>query len=264
MRMRPLAATASLAALLAACTIPPIETPTPRPTSEPTPSATTVPPPVPSATDLGAASPGADLEAIPAFTGSEVVTTTFAGLRVRLLPGTEQPVVTGLLGDAADLEVVMGPIVVDDLGWYLVRDADGDEPQFEEGWVAAGFEPDANLRATGQVAADSPVVVSLAYTGDAEFGPIAIPDERHVIRWVAVDPEGEGCRFAISLTAGSAAAIPSIRATIGRGQLIPGVLQSSFFVAQPELRGQLFLTADTDCAWTLAVLREEPQETPAP
>lgn len=264
--MRALAAAAAVVALLAACTIPPLETPTPPATPQPTPSATSVASPAPSVSGSAEASPTPDLDAIPAFTGRDIVTTTFAGLRVRLLPGTEQPVITGLLGDAADLEVVMGPIVVDDLGWYLVTDADDAEPEFEEGWVAAGFEPDANLRSTGQVAADSPVVVSLAHVGDAEFGPIDVPDERHLIRWVAVDPEGTGCRFAISLTAGSGAPIPAIRATIGRRQLIPGVLQPSFFLGQPELRGQLFLTADTDCAWTLAVLRDEPEqtETPAP
>lgn len=264
MPSRDLRATAGVALLLAACTLPQLETPTPRPTTLPTPADTPSAAASLASTDPPAASPTPDLAAIPAFTGREVVTTTFAGLRVRLLPGTDQPVITGLLSNAADLEVVMGPIVVDDLGWYLITDADADEPQFEEGWVAAGFEPDANLRSTGQVAADSPVIVSLAHVGDAEFGPIAIPDERHVIRWVAVDTTGSGCRFAISLTAGAGPPIPAIRATISGHQLIPGVLQSSFFVSQPALRGQLFLTADTDCAWTLAVMHEEPEETPAP
>jgi hypothetical protein len=173
-------------------------------------------------------------------------------------------VITGLLGGAAELEVVMGPIVVDDLGWYLVIDADTDDPEFEEGWVAAGFEPDANLRSTGQVSEDSPVVVSLAQDGDAEYGPIDLPDERHVIRWVAFDSQGDGCRFAISLTAGSGEAVPAIRSTVGRNQLIPGTLQPGFFTGQPTLRGQLFLTAETDCAWTLAVLREEATPTASP
>jgi hypothetical protein len=158
---------------------------------------------------------------------------------------------------------VMGPIVADDLGWYLVTDADADEPQFDEGWVAAGFEPDANLRSTGRVAEDSPVIVSFAQTGDAQFGPIEVPDERHVIRWVAVDPEGVRCQFSILLAAGSAEPVPAIRATVG-DTLIPGILQTSFFVSQPGLRGQLFLTAETDCAWTLAVMREEPEPEPTP
>ena len=254
---------ATVILLLAGCTMPALEeSPTPTPVS-PTPAAT--PPASPEATpsEPADASPTPDAAAIPDFTGGDIVTTTFAGLRVRDLPGTDTRVITGLLSSDAELEVVMGPIVADDLGWYLVTDADADEPQFDEGWVAAGFEPDANLRSTGRVAEESPVIVSFAQTGDAQFGPIEVPDERHVIRWVAVDPEGVRCQFSILLAAGSGEPVPAIRATVG-DTLIPGILQTSFFVSQPALRGQLFLTAETDCAWTLAVMREEPEPTPAP
>lgn len=258
-RPRVVALLAALA-LVGACTLPPLETLTPRPSPTPTPrSPTPIPTRVPSS-----ASATPDLGAIPSFHGRDVVETTFAGLRVRDRPGTDARIVTGLLGDRAALEVVMGPLVVDDLGWYLVTDADADEPAFEEGWVAAGFAPEANLRSTGEVAADSPVVRSLAHVGDAEFGPIPIPDERHVIRWVAVDTSGQGCRFGISLTAGSGPPVPAIRSPVSDNQLVPGVLPSSFFVGQPELRGQIFLTAETDCAWTLAVLREEPAPSASP
>lgn len=259
---QPLRAAALLAVLLAACTFPPIESPTPTPTPT-APSA--APPPTVEPTPTGApgASPTPDVAAVPDFTGGDIVTTTFAGLRVRDLPGTDTRVITGLLSGDAELEVVMGPIFEDDLGWYLVTDADPDEPQFEEGWVAAGYEPDANLRSTGRVAEDSPVVMSFAQTGDAQFGPIEVPDERHVIRWVAVDPERVRCQFSILLAAGSGEPVPAIRATVG-DTLNPGILQSSFFVSQPALRGQLFLTAQTDCAWTLAVVREEPEPSPTP
>jgi hypothetical protein len=251
-----------LPTLVAACTMPALESPTPTPAA-PTVRATLPSSPEPTPTEPAGGSPTPDMAAIPDFTGGDVVTTTFAGLRVRDLPGTDRRVITGLLSADAELEVVMGPIVEDDLGWYLVTDADPDEPQFEEGWVAAGFEPDANLRSTGRIAEDSPVIVSFAQTGDADFGPIDVPDERHVIRWVAVDPEGVRCQFSILLAAGSGDPVPAIRSTVG-DTLIPGVLQSSFFVSQPALRGQLFLTAQTDCAWTLAVIREEPEAPPAP
>ncbi|MGZ8481370.1 MAG: SH3 domain-containing protein [Candidatus Limnocylindria bacterium] len=250
-------------AVLSGCTLPPLESPTPTP-APPTPTAAaSSPSPEPTPTDPPGASPTPDVGAIPDFTGRDVVTTTFAGLRVRDLPGTDTRVITGLLSGDAELQVVMGPVLEDGLGWYLVTDADPDDPQFEEGWVAAGFEPDANLRSTGRVADDSPVVVSFAQTGDAQFGPIEVPDERHVIRWVAVDPEGVRCQFSVLLAAGSAEPVPAIRATVG-DTLIPGVLQSSFFVSQPGLRGQLFLTVQTDCTWTLAVVREEPEPTPSP
>ena len=241
--------------LLAACTFPAAQTPTPSPPAEPAASAT--PPPSVGATGAPpSASPTPDVGAIPAFSGREVITTTIAGLRVRQLPGIQTQVITDLLSFDAELEVIMGPLVVDELGWYLVRDADADAPEFEEGWVAAGFEPEANLRSTGRIAEDSPVIVALAQTGDAEHGPISIPDDRHIIRWAAVDPEGVRCQFSVSLAAGSGEPVPTIRSTVGPG-VIPGTTQSSFFVSQPTLRGQLFLTAETDCAWTLAVLREE-------
>ncbi|MCA1587422.1 MAG: hypothetical protein LC744_01730, partial [Chloroflexi bacterium] len=188
--------------LLAGCTMPALESPTPTPIA-PTPAATPPESPAPTTPQPTGTSPAPDATAIPDFTGGDIVTTTSAGLRVRDLPGTDRRVITGLLSSDAELEVVMGPIVADDLGWYFVTDADGDEPQFDEGWVAAGFEPDANLRSTGRVAEDSPVIVSFAQTGDAQFGPIEVPDERHVIRWVAVDPEGVRCQFAVLLAAGS-------------------------------------------------------------
>lgn len=257
--MRPLRALVPVALIAVGCTLPPLETATPRPTATPTAAPpTATPAPTPAASPSTAIDPGD----IPDFTGKDIVTTTFAGLRVRDLPGTDRRVVTDLLGFDAELEVVMGPILQDELGWYLVRDADPDPPEFEEGWVAAGYEPDANLRSTGRVADDSPVIVSLAQTGDADFGPIDVPDERHIIRWAAVDPEGVRCQFSIMLAAGSAAPVPAIRAPVGDA-LNAGVLQSSFFVAQPSLRGQLFLTAESDCAWTLAVMREEPQPAPS-
>lgn len=248
--------------MVAGCTLPPLESPTPTPspltTAAPTQAAT------PSAPVPASVSPTPDAGAIPTFTGGELIETTFAGLRVRDLPGVDSRVITDLLPSDAELGVIMGPIVVDDLGWYLVTDVDAGAPDFEEGWVAAGYAPDANLRSTGQIADDSAVVISLSQVGDADFGPIEIPDERHLIRWVAVDPEGVRCQFAILLTAGSDAAVPAIRSPVG-GTLIAGVLQSSFFVGQPTLRGQLFLTAQTDCAWALAVMREEqPEPSPTP
>lgn len=250
-----------LAALCAtACTLPPLEIATPMPSPLPTPVAT----PRPSAT-LPLAEPSAtpDLGAVPVFGGGEIVTTTVPGLRVRDQPGLDRRVVTDLLPAPFDLSIVMGPIVVDDLGWYLVTDADPAPPDFEEGWVAAGFEPGANLRSTGRVDDRSPVVISLAQRGDAEFGPIEIPDEHHVIRWVTVDPERVSCRFAVSLAAGGGEPVPALRSPVGPDP-IHGVLQSTFFIGQPGLRGQVFLATETDCAWALAVIRQEPEPPPSP
>jgi hypothetical protein len=259
----------SIAALLlvvgmtvGACTFPPLESPTPRPTPtpsrEPTASPTTRPTPTPSP------EPTPDLGNVPIFGGGELVASAIDGLRVRQRPGLASVVVAGLLPLGAELQVIHGPIPVDGVGWYLVADADPDDPPFREGWVAAGFEPEPFLRGTGRIAEDTPVVAAYALTGDAEYGPIEITDEDHAIRWVAVDPERRRCTFAVLLAPADGEPVPAIRATIGT-DLVPGTLQPAFFAAQPELRGQLFLTVQSDCAWSLAVVRlPPPEEEPSP
>ena len=201
---------------------------------------------------------------MPSFLGGEIVATAIDGLRVRQRPGTDSVVVAGLLPLAAELEVRLGPIPVDGLGWYLVADADPAEPDFGEGWIAAGLEPEPFLRSTGRSADPSQVVAGYALTGDAEHGPIEIIDAEHAIRWIAVDPEGERCRFAVTLEPAGSEPVPAIRATIG-DSVVPGTLQPSFFAAQETVRGQVFLTVESDCAWALAIVRMPPaEETPSP
>jgi hypothetical protein len=171
-------------------------------------------------------------------------------------------VVTGLLPLAATLEVVMGPIVSEAMSWYLVRDADTREPQFDEGWVAGGFEPEPFLRSTGATRPGSLSVASFAQTGDAEYGPVTIeelPD--YDIRWVAVDPDGVRCQFSVLLAVGSGTPVPAIRATIGNA-LVPGTLQPNSFAAL-AVRGQVFVTVTSDCAWTLVIERVA-EATPQP
>ena len=253
----------SLAALLlvvlgaSGCTFPALETPTPSPS--PSPSPTPSPSPSPSPTPSPSGEPTPALDDVPAFTGGEIVATAIDGLRVRQRPGTSSVVITGLLPLAAELQVLMGPVPLDGLGWYLVADADADEPQFSEGWIAAGFEPEAFLRSTGRAAEEGPVVASFALTGEAEYGPIEIPDEHHAIRWVAVDPERQRCTFAVRLAPADGDEVSAIRATIG-DDLVPGTLQPTFFAAQSHLRGQVFLTVESDCAWSLYVTRVPPPE----
>lgn len=190
---------------------------------------------------------------MPRFTAGEIVLTTIDGLRVRQRPTLSSVVVAGLLPLGAELEVVMGPILVGENGWYLAADAGADEPDFGEGWIASGFEPEPFLAATGRRAEDSPHVASLAQTGDAEHGPIEIPDDRHAIRWVALDPEGVRCQFSVLLSTGSAEPVPAIRATVGSG-VVPGTLQQPQFAAL-GLTGQVFVTVRSDCAWALVIAR---------
>jgi hypothetical protein len=249
-----------LVLVVGGCTLPPL--PTPTPTRSPTPSpipATPTPTPSPTPT----VEPTPDAGAIPAFSAGDVVITRIGGLRVRRLPGTETQVVAGLLPLDAELVVVMGPVQVDGFGWYLVADADSAEPAFDEGWLAAGYEPDAFLAATGRRQADSRLIASFAGTANAEHGPVAIADEHTRIRWLARDPESAGCRFAVSLAVGSAEPIPAIRATLG-ATTIPGTLQPAYFADQTSIRGQVFVTVESDCAWTLVFERVPPEPTPTP
>jgi len=185
------------------------------------------------------------------------------GLRVRGLPGVDRPVVTGLLPLAFELQVVMGPIQVDDLGWYLVADVDEREPNFEEGWVAAGSEPDPLLGSTGRIVERSPYVASMDQTGDAEQGPIEIGEGQHAIRWVALDPERTRCSFAVSFTpAGGGDTVPAIRATIGTG-IDRGTLQPQSFAAL-GIGGPVFATVTSDCAWALVIVRIPAEAPPSP
>jgi hypothetical protein len=204
--------------------------------------------------------PTPDQTSIPRFTAGELVTTTIDGMRVRQRPGEAGRVITGLLPFAALLEVVMGPIQTDGFGWYLVR-GDG-SLDFGQGWIAAGYEPEPFLVTTGGSADDSPFVASFAETGDAEYGPVPIDEVGdYAIRWVAIDPERVRCTFAVSLASGGGDAVPAIRATLG-ADLVPGTLQPGSFDAL-GVRGQVFLTVATDCAWSL-VFERIAEATPEP
>ena len=245
-------------ALTAACTFPDPVTPTPRPTPSPTATPSPTPTPVP-ATPTPAPTP--DAGAIPDFAAGEIVASLIDGLRVRQRPGVDALIATGLLPLDAELQVVMGPFPVDDLGWYLVTDADSDEPQFDEGWVAAGYEPDPLLRATGRVPDDSPFVASMAATGDAEEGPVQIGEGDHAIRWIAADQERVRCTFAVSLLPADGDPVPTIRATVGTG-IDRGTLQPQTFDAL-GVRGTAFVSVVSDCAWALVITRV-PEPTPDP
>lgn len=250
-----------VALLLAACVLPPLATQTSVPTVSPTPSPPPSPPPTPTASPTP--SPTPDLGSVPGFSAGELIVTAIDGLRVRQRPGVSGNVVTGLLPLNAALQVVMGPIPTDDLGWYFVTDADPADPEFDEGWIAAGFEPDAWLTPTGETVRGSPYLASLAHTGDAEHGPVEIRSGDHAIRWVAVDPERVGCRLAVSLAEGGGEPVRAILSTIGN-DLVPGTLQPGGFDAL-DVRGQVFVNVASDCAWALVIQRvRDPEPTDAP
>jgi hypothetical protein len=246
---------AGLTAVIGACTLPPISTPTAPPTPTPSPASSPTPTPEPV---TPTPEPTPEFGPVPDFAAGEIVASLIDGLRVRQRPGTGAPISTGLLPLGAEMEVIMGPFPVDAFGWYLVADADSAEPQYAEGWVAAGYEPDPFLRATGRASEDHPYVASMAGRGNAEEGPVEIPEGDHAIRWIAADPERRGCTFAVSLAPPSRDPVSVIRATVGGG-IDRGTLQPHTFDSL-DVRGTVFVTVTSDCDWALVIARVPPSE----
>lgn len=54
-----------------------------------------------------------------------------------------------------------------------------------------------------------------------------------------------------------------IKATPGNAP-IPGEEFSNLFTVSPNLRGPVFVTVSSDCAWALAFVRFQPEPTPSP
>jgi hypothetical protein len=234
---------------LAACSTADLS-PTPLPTALPTATGGSISP-TEAATATPEPTPGPD--AVPVLAAGQQVASNAPGLRVRSRPGTDQPVLV-LLPEGADLLVVLGPVLVDGFGWYLVDDADADDPQFTQGWVAAGFEPDPFLAPTSFELAFNPYIAGFAHDADGEYGPVRVADANHGIRWVAAALDGNGCSFSVDLRPGSGTAVPTIRATIG-GLPAPGEVYTQFFADRPELVGDLFLNVTSDCSWALTFVR---------
>jgi hypothetical protein len=210
---------------------------------------------LPPASATPAPTPGPD--AIPTFTAGTRVTTSASGLRVRSGPGLSQGVIT-LLPTGSNLVVELGPVRTDSHGWYLVRDADADEPTFTEGWVAAGFMPSPFLSPANFELPFNPIVAGYAHEGNAEFGPVSLQDANYEVLWVAaVLPGGASCAFSADLVPGSGTAVPAVRATLGTAPA-PGTLHSDWFAGHPELVGDVFLRVTSDCSWALTFVRSEP------
>lgn len=248
--MRRIAPVPVVAMLMAACSVPsPSLSPTPLPTVQPTATAGgETPTPEPTS------SPTSGPDAVPVFFAGQQVASNAPGLRVRSRPGTQQQVLA-LLPQDAHLLVALGPVLVDGFGWYLVEDADGADPQFDVGWVAAGFEPDPFLAPSSFEAPFShPYVAGFAHDADGEYGPVRVADANYGIRWVAAATDGNGCSFSVDLRPGSGTPVPTIRATVG-GLPAPGDVYGQFFADHPELLGDLFVIVTSDCSWALTFVR---------
>ncbi len=259
--MRRAALLSLLAPFAVACTLNQA-TPSPTALASATPQASPTPTAPVSPSPAATPDPTPGLADVPHFTAGASVTTNAPGLRVRSRAGVDQRVITSL-GVDTRLLIGLGPVFIDDVGWYLVRDADPNEPSFLEGWVAAGFEPDPYLIPAGFAIENNPFLAGYAHDASGEYGPVLLPDDAAVtVRWIAASLGPDGCSFAVDLRAGSGQAIPAIRTTIGTYPA-PGDLYSQFFREHPDLRGDIFVTVTSDCSWALTFVREQPVPSPS-
>ncbi len=210
--------------------------------------------PTPLPTDGPTPAPTGNPDAVPVYTAGSTVETHIAGLRVHARPGTDERVVTGLLPEGAGLLIAQGPLFWDDYGWYLVDDVDAGDPEFTQGWIAAGFNPDPWLVPTVLDVADNPFIAGFANDTDGEYGPVRITDANLQIDWVIAPPTPDGCSFAVDLRSGSGNPVQAIRSTTG-SVVAPGVLYPQFFSDHPELTGDLFMTVTSTCRWALTFER---------
>lgn len=253
--MRRPAASLLVAVLAAGCALtqpmPTPSSPSPVATLQPTP---TPEPAAPSPTEAPTPAPTPGPDQVPRLSPGSQAVTNAPGLRVRSRPGTEQRVVTTLGVDAA-LLIGLGPVMVDGMGWYLVGDADEADPEFDEGWVAAGFEPDPFLIGSSFEVQENPYLAGFGHDASGEFGPVRIPDDGDVsVRWVAAPVDANGCSFAIDLAPVSGEPVRAIRSTVGSFPAF-GDLHSQYFASQPALRGDIFVEVTADCSWALTFVR---------
>jgi hypothetical protein len=255
--MRPWICAPLVLTLLAGCLVD-IQAPsrTPRPTSSPShsPSATVVPTNIPSPT------PG--LTAVPHFVAGDGATVSAPGLRVRARPGVDQRVLTSL-GIGTELLIALGPVWVDDTGWYLVRDANQPDLGFTTGWVSPGTSDDPFLQSSTFDVHRNPYLAGFAGEADGDVRPVTLPDLNVSVAWLAAPLTADGCAFFVDLAAGGGEPVKAIRATIG-GVPAPGELFPSFFAAHDALIGRpLTVMVRSDCSWALTFVQERPKSSPS-
>jgi hypothetical protein len=243
--------------MLVACIGGPSDTPSPSLSSASLPAApsqSAAPTPSPSITSQ----PTPDQAHVPILQAGAMAATSTA-VRVRDLPGTQWGV-AAVLPPGAVVQIVLGPIRTSGFGWYLVHDADAAKPSFTEGWLAAGFTPDAFIAAdpSAKPPPNGPTFVAgYAGTRDGDFGPFRL-EGNTALRWALAlpigKPAGSVCRFTGTLTPAGGKAVTFLQ-TSAADTPAPGTVQPSFFAQHPTLRGDLFLHVASDCSWAVSVVR---------
>jgi hypothetical protein len=246
--------------MLAGCLLlEPVPTPQPIPTPRPSPVATAAPPsPTPSPTP--APTPG--LADVPVLIVGDTAATTLGGLNLRTRPGLDHPVIA-VLGPDVGVLVGLGPVLVDGQGWYLVRDPDRVvPPRFDEGWVAAGFEPDPFLVSAGFPPDEGPYVGGFADAAPGEFGPVALPRGPVALRWIAATGPTDICNFALDLSAESGEPVRAVRTPVGAFPA-SGELPPEYFRAN-DLEGErVFVHVESNCSWAISFVRRVPDAAPS-
>ena len=196
------------------------------------------------------------------FTPGDTAATAVGGLRLRTRPGLDH-LVTAVLGPDVGMLIGLGPVLVDGQGWYLVRDPDrAVPPRFNEGWVAAGFEPDPFLVPASFEVRRNPFLAGFAGSRSGEFGPVRLPDADVVLRWIAAALTPDGCTFSVDLTPTGGDPVPAIRAQVG-GAPAPGDLFSTYFENHPELIDtDLLVNVDSACSWAVSFVQVRPLASP--
>ncbi len=224
------------------------------------PSAAATPTPQPTDTPSPTPSPTPDQADVPLFKAGDQLK-TLTTLRLRDLPGTRWGS-SANLPPGALVQVVLGPIRTDGYGWYLVRDVDSAAPTFNEGWLAAGFLPDAFLAPSGAQPSPQPTdpvfVAGYAQASSGDFGPVRVEGST-ALRWAVTVPIGaqpdSTCNFTGSLKPANGDAVVFLTTTVLPQEPAPGTTQPSFFAQHPTLTGDVFLHVDSDCSWAVTVVR---------
>ena len=149
------------------------------------------------------------------------------------------------------------PFPVDDLGWYLVADADPAEPELRGGLgggrLRAGAVP---APPPGAVTEDDAVRRLAGQTGNAEQGPVEIGEGDHAIRWIAADPERRRCAFAVVAdAAGGGDARPGHPRHDRHRRRSAGRFSRRSFDALGVRGAGVRHASTSDCAWALVIVR---------
>lgn len=216
------------------------------------------------------------------------------GLAVRSGPSTSAPLVAAYRWDDARgsevpatdevrldnghyVVIEDGPLVIDGTPWYLVNnsgrqdeahlaagdlrwDADSDDFRFDRGWVAGGdatspwiVADDLPPLEPGQtVHGDAPDPYALAHDIGSERTTPFVLEGPVGIRWAAAAPDGGTCRIAMTL---EPLGLEWLATDITGWSIGDDVWPRDNVVQESLPSGEHWVEVETDCSWSLRVVR---------